>query len=86
MFVRVLGNLPLDLLPCGVVRQRLPASDALVGDEAALLGDRLEREGRLADDGGRVGAAVVPAELVYEQGAQVECLQQLPDGGSVQRR
>ena len=83
VFVRVLGDLPFDLLPRGVVGQA-SARDALIGHEATLLRDGFEGERPAVHGDSRVGAAVVPAELFYEQPAKVERIQQSPDDGSVQ--
>ena len=86
VFVRGLGDLLIDLLPRDIVRQRLPTGDALIGDEAPLLGDGFERERRLAYHDGGVGAAVIPAELLHEQRTQIERLQQSPHGRSIDAR
>ena len=85
VFVGRLGEDAVDLLSRRIVRQARPPVDALVGDQAALVGDGFELERPLADGDGNVAAALIPSEILNEQRFQIEFIQQPPDGGSVER-
>ena len=75
------GDGLLDLLAGGVVREGcFRVGDVLVDHHPALVRDGFENERAARDRGLDVRAAVVPAELVDEQPAQVEALQTTSDG------
>lgn len=80
VFVRGLGDLALDLAACWMVGKgatiRRGAGKHL---EAAFLGDRLQRVGRAVHSHSQAGGVLVPAQLLNEQGTEVEVLQALPD-------
>ena len=86
MLAHLLGKLPFDLLACWAVGDvGAGLCQELVGDHAALVGDRVEGVGVFVDLYLGVAAAMVPAELLGEKGAQVEGVQMLFDLYAVER-
>ena len=71
----LLGDGFFDLLASGMVGESgVRVGHVLVGHQSALVGDGLESVGRVGDGDFRILAAKVPAQLLNEQGAQVELL------------
>jgi len=76
MLMRGLGHLPLDLAAHGGIGKSADGCRAMPGDKAALVGDGFEPCGAILErdvEGGFVG---IPAEFLYEQGAEVEVLKE----------
>ena len=85
MFADGFGHDALDLPAGGVVREGSGGfSDVPVDDHAAFVGDSVERKRPVVHGGFGIRTAVVPAQLVDEQRAQVAGVQVLLDGVSVQ--
>ena len=85
VFADGLGNGFFDFLTGGMVREGVVRiGNVLIDNQAAFVGEGFEHE-RLACDGNfYVLAAVVPAKLFDEQGAEVEVLQVASDFFSVE--
>ena len=86
VFAHRLVDIPLDLLPSGVIGQG-PGRirHVLIGNHTALMGDSLERVSLACDRDCDIRSAVVPAEFLNKERLKFEALQVLFDSVSVKR-